>query len=42
MYYGCHGLPYGKDDQTLLIDNEPRKMLHNPKWNGHFLKSFKG
>jgi hypothetical protein len=30
MFYGCHGLPYGKEDQTLLIDDEPNKVLHNP------------
>jgi hypothetical protein len=34
MYYNCHGLPYGKEDQTLLIDDEPSKALWNPKWNG--------
>jgi len=34
MYYNCHGLPYGKEDQTLLIDDEPSKALRNPKWNG--------
>jgi hypothetical protein len=26
IYYGCHGLPYGTKDQTLLIDNE--SVLH--------------
>jgi hypothetical protein len=25
VYYACHGLPYRKEDQTLLIDNEPNK-----------------
>jgi hypothetical protein len=25
IYYGCCGLPYGKEDQTLLIDDEPSK-----------------
>jgi hypothetical protein len=25
LYYGCCGLLYGKQDQTLLIDNEPNK-----------------
>jgi hypothetical protein len=30
MYYACHMLPYGKEDQTLLIDDEPNKALWNP------------
>jgi len=30
VYYGCHMLPYGKADQTLLIDDEPNKALWNP------------
>jgi hypothetical protein len=34
--YACHGLPYGKEDQTLLINDEPRKALWNPKWSGFF------
>ncbi len=42
LYYGCCGLPYGKEDQTLLIHNEPSKTLLNPKWNSLFLESFKG
>ncbi len=42
IYYGCHGLPYGKEDQTLLIDDEPSKAFQNSKWNGLFLESFKG
>jgi hypothetical protein len=42
MYYACHGLFYGKDDQTLLIDDEPSKVLWNPMWSGLFLESFKG
>jgi hypothetical protein len=42
VYYACHGLPYGKEDQTLLIDNEPSKVFQNLKWNGFFLESFKG
>jgi hypothetical protein len=25
VYYGCCGLSYGKEDQTLLIDDEPSK-----------------
>jgi hypothetical protein len=24
VYYGYHGLPYGKEDQTLMIDDEPK------------------
>jgi hypothetical protein len=42
MYYNCRGLPYGKEDQTLLIDDETNKALQNMKWNGFFLESFKG
>jgi hypothetical protein len=40
--YGCRRLPYGKEDQTLLIDNESNKALWNSKWSGIFLESFKG
>jgi hypothetical protein len=42
VYYGCRGLPYGKEDQTLFIDNEPNKVLWNSKWSGLFLESFRG
>jgi hypothetical protein len=42
VYYGCCGLPYGKQDQTLLIDNEPNKVMQNSKWSVLFLESFKG
>jgi len=38
VYYACSGLPYGMENQTLLIDDEPNKVLQN----GFFLKSFKG
>jgi hypothetical protein len=31
MYYNCRGLPYGKEDQTLLIDDEPSKAFQNMK-----------
>jgi hypothetical protein len=34
MYYACPGLPYGKEDQTLLIDDEPTKTFRNLKWSG--------
>jgi hypothetical protein len=27
VYYACLGLPYGKEDQTLLIDDEPTKVF---------------
>jgi hypothetical protein len=37
MHYACHGLPYGKEDQTLLINDEPSRALWNPKWSGFFL-----
>jgi len=42
VYYACPGLPYGKEDQTLLIDNEPTKVFQNLKWIGLFLESFRG
>jgi hypothetical protein len=42
MYYTCCGLPYGKEDQTLLIDDEPNKVIQNPKWSGFFSKSSRG
>jgi hypothetical protein len=42
MHYNCCGLPYGKEDHTLLIDNKPNKALRNPKRNGFFFESFKG
>jgi hypothetical protein len=30
VYYDYCGLPYGKEDQTLLIDDEFNKLLWNP------------
>ncbi len=42
MYYACPKLLYGKEDQTLLIHNEPTKTLQNLKWIGYFLESFRG
>jgi hypothetical protein len=30
MQYACHRSTYGKEDQTLLIDNEPSKAFWNP------------
>jgi len=33
---------YGKEYQTLLIDDERSKALRNSKWSGFFLESFKG
>jgi hypothetical protein len=27
VYFACQGLHYGMKDQTLLIDNEPNKVL---------------
>ncbi len=38
VYYACRGLPYGMEDQTLLIDDKPNKVFQN----GFFLESFKG
>jgi hypothetical protein len=37
--YNCHGLPYGKENQTLLIDDELGKALQNPKWSGCFFNN---
>jgi hypothetical protein len=31
VYYAYHGKDYGKEDQTLLINNERSKVLQNPK-----------
>jgi hypothetical protein len=42
IYYGCRGLPYGKEDRTLLIDDEPSEVLWDSKWGGIFLESFRG
>jgi hypothetical protein len=42
IYYAYRGLLYGKEDQTLLIHDEPSKVLWNPMWSGFFLESFKG
>ncbi len=36
IYYGCHGLSYGKEGQTLFIDNESSKAIQNSKWSGVF------
>jgi hypothetical protein len=36
VYYVCRGLPYGMEDQTLLIDDKPSKTFQNPKWSGFF------
>ncbi len=41
VYYGCYGLPYGKEYQTLLIDDEPNKTFQNLKWSGLILESFR-
>jgi hypothetical protein len=37
VYSAYQGLPYGKEDQTLLIDNEPNIIFQNSKSNGFFL-----
>jgi hypothetical protein len=42
VYDGCRGLPYGKEDETLFIDNELNKAIRNSKWSGLFLESFRG
>jgi hypothetical protein len=42
VYFACQGLPYGKEDLMLLIDNEPNKALWNSKCSGLFIETFKG
>ncbi len=42
VYYACYGLPYKKENQMLLIDDEPTKVFQNPKWSGLYFESFKG
>jgi hypothetical protein len=32
VYYVYCGKDYGKEDQTLFIDDEPNKVLQNTKW----------
>jgi hypothetical protein len=41
VYYGCCGFPYGQEDQTLFINDEPNKVFQNSKWSG-FLKIIQG
>jgi hypothetical protein len=41
VYYACHGKDYGKEDQTLLIDDELSKVFRNLKWIGLFLDLFR-
>jgi hypothetical protein len=36
IYYRCHELPYGKEDQPLFIDDEPSKAFQNSKCSGLF------
>jgi hypothetical protein len=36
VYFACHGMLYGKELQTLFIDDEPNRALQNPKWNRFF------
>jgi hypothetical protein len=36
VYSTYQGLPYEKEDQTMLIDDEPNKILQNSKSNGFF------
>ncbi len=42
VYFTCQGLPYGKEDQTLFIEDEPNKALRDSHYNGFFIKSFRG
>jgi len=36
VYYACHGLPYGMEDQTLLINDECNEVFQNLKWSNFF------
>jgi hypothetical protein len=42
VYYACCEKHYGKEDQTLLINDETNKTPWNLKWTNVFLKSFNG
>ncbi len=42
VYFTCRKPPYGKEDQMLLIEDEPNKALQNSHCSGLFIKSFKG
>jgi hypothetical protein len=33
VYYNYCGLPYGKEDQTLVIDDEPNKRYGQMQWS---------
>ncbi len=41
MYYNYCDIPYGKEDQMLLIDDESSKAFRNPKWSGLSFESFR-
>lgn len=40
VYFACQRLPYGKEDQTLFIDDEPNKAFQNSKSSGFFFGVF--
>jgi hypothetical protein len=42
VYFTCWGLLYGKEGQTLFIDNESSKDFQISKCNGFFIEFFKG
>jgi hypothetical protein len=42
MYSKFRGFPYGNKGQTLLIDDEPSKVLTNSEYNGLFVEFFRG
>jgi hypothetical protein len=42
MYYACHGLPYGREDQTLQIDKEPIKRIRIQSGMVFFFKIIQG
>jgi hypothetical protein len=42
VYYACYEKNYGKEEQTLLINDEHSKALWNLKCISFFLESFRG
>jgi hypothetical protein len=42
VHYACCGKDYGKEDQTLFIDDKPSEALRNLKWTSLFLELFRG
>ncbi len=42
VYFTCWGLPYGKENHTLFVEDELNKALWNFHCSGLFIKSFRG